>query len=134
MSQLRQQQTRLEELNVDVKIVVFDNDFMAKAYVAQSQLTWPLLLDSERKLYSAYGMLRGNSWTLYNPIAIAGYVRVILRGTPPGRPGKDWGQLGGDVVIDPDGIIRLHHVSTDPHDRPSMQQIFDVIEGNAGES
>lgn len=127
MSQLRQNQDRLDELDVQVKIVAFDNDFMAKAYVQATGLHWPLLLDCERKLYTAYGMARGSWWAIYNPVSIAKYIWLIIVGQKPGKPGSDWRQLGGDVLIDPEGIIRLHHVSADPHDRPRLREIFEVV-------
>ena len=52
----------------------------------------------------------------------------MLRGVQPGKPGEDWRQMGGDVLIDPSGIVRLHFVSSDPHDRPSLEEIFATVE------
>lgn len=129
LSQLRQQQARLDELNIRVRIVAFDDDFMAKAYALETKLTWPLLLDRERSLYAAYGMGKGSWWNIYNPISIARYILLILRGKKPGQPGGDWRQMGGDVLIDKEGIVRIHHVSSDPHDRPTMAKIFGMVEG-----
>ena len=120
MSQLRQKQERLDELNIDVKLVAFDDDFMAKAYVAETKLDWPLLLDRDRTLYAAYGVSRGSWWAIYNAVSIAHYIWLMLRGVKPGKPGEDWRQMGGDVLIDPDGIVRLHFVISNPHDRPSI--------------
>ena len=125
MSQLRHRQERLDELKIKVKIVTFDNDEMAKAYVEQTKLQWPLLLDPTRELYSAYGMGKGTLWSLSNPIAILRYVWLILRGQNLGKPGSDVFQMGGDILIDPNGIVRMHHASAGPHDRPSPKTIFD---------
>ena len=119
MSQLRQQQDRLDELNIKVKVVTFDNDSMAKAYVQENKLSWPLLLDTKRELYSAYGMEKGSLWSLANPVAIVRYVWLMLNGKNLGKPGSDLFQLGGDILIDPEGIVRMHHASIGPHDRPS---------------
>ena len=103
---------------------------MALAYVKSTQLAWPLLVDSELALYSAYGMGRGSWWSIYNPASIWKYIKLILGGQAPGRPGSDWRQLGGDVLIDPKGIVRIHHVSTDPHDRPTVDSIIETIAGS----
>lgn len=129
VSQLRQQQGRLDELNIEVKIVVFDNDFMARAYAADTKLNWPLLLDADRQLYSSYGMTRGSWWAIYNPFSIAKYLWLIILGTRPGKPGNDWRQMGGDVLIDPGGVVRIHYVSTDPHDRVAIEKIFEAASG-----
>ena len=126
MAQLRHQQRRLEELKIKIKIVTFDNVHMAKAYAEQTELEWPLLLDTKRQLYSAYGMGKGSWWSLANPVAIARYIWLILRGHA-GKPGSDLFQMGGDVLIDPDGIVRMHLASAGPHDRPSPNAIFKTV-------
>ena len=127
MSQLRQQQERLDELNIQVKIVTFDSDAMAKAYVEETKLDWPLLLDTNRELYSAYGMKRGNLWSVAKPLAVIRYVGLFLRGQKMGKPGSDLFQMGGDVLIDPAGVVRLHQASKDPHDRPSPEEILGLV-------
>lgn len=100
---------------------------MAKAYVRQTGLTWPLLVDSERELYQAYGFGKASWWKLIRPSAIFRYLLNILRGTRPGKPGKDVQQLGGDVLIDPAGKVRLVHRSEHPHDRPSPESLLKII-------
>jgi alkyl hydroperoxide reductase subunit AhpC len=129
LSQLRQQESELTERNIKVKVVTFDADFMALAYVKETNLAWPLLKDTELSLYTAYGMGRGTWWDIYNPISVLNYLRLIFTGKGPGKPGRDWRQLGGDVLIDPEGIIRLHYVSADPHDRPSVDSILTLASG-----
>ena len=124
MSQLRQQQERLDELKIKVKIIAFDDQLMARAYAEQTNLPWPILLDLKRELYSAYSMEKGSWWDLYNPVSIVRYIGLILRGKNIGKPSSDWYQMGGDVLIDPRGIVRLHHVSSNPHDRPSVADIL----------
>lgn len=128
MSQLRQQETRLKELEIQVYVVTFDADFMAIAYLNEIGLPWPLLLDSQQSLYRDYGMAQGSWWSLYGVPSIWKYLKLIGSGRWPGRPGKDWSQLGGDVLIDPQGIVRFHYVSTGPHDRPAVESLMAVVE------
>ena len=127
MSQLWQQKTRLEELKVDVKIVTFDNDVMAQAYLKSSKINWPLLLDPDQALFKAYGLQQGSWQSIYGLGSILKYLKLIFAGQTPGRPGKDWRQLGGDVLVSPDGIVRLHYRSDSPHDRPSVDSIISLI-------
>ncbi len=100
---------------------------MAVAYVQSTGLTWPLLLDADRQLYRAYGMTRGSWSQIYGPTSIAKYLKLMAAGRQPGKPGSDWRQLGGDVLIDPDGIVRVHHISTSPHDRPSIKAVVNLV-------
>lgn len=128
MAQLRQHESKLNELKIDVKIVTFDADFMAISYVNETKLQWPLLLDKSMQLYKAYGMEQGSWWSISNPLAIWKYVLLILKGRMPGKPGSNLRQMGGDVLIDPNKIVRLHYTSTDPHDRPAVEQILNIVE------
>lgn len=121
---------RLEAHGVAVVVVTFDTGPLAEAYVRQTALEWPLLADPERKLYRAYGMLHGRAWDLYGPPAIWCYLKLLTRGRRLHRPGSDVSQLGGDVVVDPSGIVRLHHVGSGPADRPTVESILAVVEGN----
>ena len=130
MSQLRQKRGRLSELKIVAKIVAFDDHSMAKAYADETDLDWPILFDRDRKLYAAYGMEKGSYWNIYNPIAMVRYIGLFLRGAKIGKPGSDWFQLGGDILIDPHGFIRMHHVSKDPLDRPSPKLIFNTVESS----
>ena len=91
------------------------------------KIEWPLLRDADMQLYRRYGMHRGHWWDLFGPGSIWKYLKLIFSGHRPGQPGKDWQQLGGDILIDPDGIIRLHYVSETPHDRPDVDQILQQI-------
>lgn len=113
---------------MDVKVVTFDDLWRAQAYVRETDLKWPLLVDSQRQLYQAYQFQRVGWWKLIRPIAIFRYLLNILRGTFPGKPGRDVKQLGGDVLIDPQGVIQLIHASQHPHDRPKPQDLVRLIE------
>ena len=127
MSQLRQQEKSLQQSGVQVAVVTFDADFMALAYVKETQLPWPLLVDKDRELYRRYQMTRGGWWSIYGPLSIWRYIRLVLRHRRWHDPGSDYRQLGGDVLIDPEGIVRLHFVSSSPHDRPTPEAILDVV-------
>lgn len=124
---MRQQQETLHGLGVQVAIVTFENTALARAYVEDTELVWPLLVDENRSLYHAYGMERGRWWQIYSPSTLWTYLRLMLQGRRLEASGEDVNQLGGDVLIDPAGIVRLHHVSADPADRPSVERLLAVI-------
>ena len=78
-------------------VVTFEKDFFARSYVAETALTWPLLVDDTRETYRNYGMLSASFWDIWGP--------------------KKWWafyQRGGDVLIDLNGIVSLHHVGAGP--------------------
>jgi len=36
-------------------------------------------------------------------------------------------QQGGNVLIDPNGIVRVHHVGRGPADRPSVDRLIAAV-------
>ena len=111
----------------EVKVVTFDSEKLAREYRAKFNLSWPLLLDPELELYRANGMDKGSWWALASPRRIMRYLGDIFSGSLPGKKGKDIRQLGGDIVIDPDGLVQLFHPSQTPHDRPSANDIVELV-------
>ncbi len=95
------------------------------AYVRDTQLTWPLLVDHERTLYQAYGMHQGTWWNLYGPSTIGVYLKLLWRGRRLQRPGSDVHQLGGDVLIDPEGIVNIQYTGVGPADRPKISTLLE---------
>ena len=126
MSQLWQSEAEFESLGIEVKVVTFDSPSMGKRYAQQRDARWPMLHDQDRKLYHAYGFGRASLAKLMGPVAVLKYIPQILTGHS-GTPGKDIFQMGGNVLIDPDGIVKMHHVSDQPHDRPTANKILDFI-------
>ena len=117
----------MRDAALTVLIVTFETPEYANAYVTETGLTWPLLIDETRELYRAYGMERGRWWQIWGWSSWRVYMRLMLRGRRLRRPTGETSQLGGDVLIDPDGIVRLHHVSAGPADRPDVDDIFQVM-------
>lgn len=86
-----------------------------------------MLLDGEQQLYQHYGFPRAGWWTLLKPIVTWKYLVNIFTGNLPGPAGKDIRQLGGNVLINPDGVVAMNHVSADPHDRPNAEEILGMV-------
>lgn len=124
---MRQHESELAALNTAVCIVTFEAGFLAMAYVRETQLAWPLLVDEERSLYHAYDMERGTTWNVLGPASMWAYTKLIARGNRPRAAHADPFQLGGDVLIDPAGIVRLHHVGSGPADRPPVESLLAPI-------
>ena len=107
--------------------VTFESNSAALAYARDTDLQWPMLIDESRSLYTAYGMNRGSWWDIYGPQSWWIYGKLLAKGRRLQRPRGNFDQLGGDVLIDPEGIVRLHHVGRGPADRPSVAAIVAKI-------
>ncbi len=115
--------------------MTFETQQQAQRYVAEIELDWPMLVDVERTIYRAYDLEpRASIWNLFRPTFWPHYLGLVMRGRRVRKPTGDIYQLGGNVLIDPDGIVRLHRSSTNPLDRPSPEQLLRVIQGGQNSS
>ena len=124
---MRRHESEFDKLGVRVLVVTFEARERAQAYLRETGLQWPLLIDGQRALYSAYGMGRGRWWAIWGPATLWAYLKLIGRGQRPQRPTGDIHQLGGDILVDPMGMVALHHVGKGPADRPAVAALFERI-------
>jgi hypothetical protein len=127
---LREIENEINELGVQVLVVTFEAESVAQAYVHDTELQWPLLIDESRELYKAYDMQHGKWWDIYGPSAWWIYAKLLVKGRRMVASHSDFEQLGGDVLIDPEGIVRMHHVGKGPSDRPDVSSIIARIKMN----
>jgi alkyl hydroperoxide reductase subunit AhpC len=125
---LRDKENELNRLNLKVVVVTFENDFLAHCYVEDTALTWPILIDATREVYKGYGMLTASFWDIWGFKTWRVYFRELLKGNKPKKSDGDIYQRGGDVLIDPAGVVQLHHIGEGPADRPSVENILKVID------
>ncbi len=82
-------------------------------------------VDPQRRAYRAWGL--GRTIALLNPGTLRLYARALLRGAS-WRPHQwDIGQLGGDAVIDSNGVVRLWHPERSPDDRPPVEALLEAL-------
>ena len=129
MLQLQQASDEFEHRGVKILVITFETSEHAREYSEEFSLKWPLLIDQGRRLYSAYGMGTGRWRKLLGPKACLTYVRLLIGGRRLRRVHGDVRQLGGNVVIDAEGVVRFHHVAHSPADRPNVTRLLNVIDG-----
>jgi hypothetical protein len=105
-------------------VVTFENDFLARSYVEETSLAWPLLVDDTREMYRNYGMLSASVWDIWGPKTWWAYLKEVTKGESLRKPEGDIYQRGGDVLMDPNGIVSLHHIGTGPADRPTVESLL----------
>jgi len=124
---LRDHEDEFTKRNVKIAVVTFENDLLARSYVAETSLTWPLLVDDTRETYRNYGMFSASFRDVWGPKTWWAYIRGLIKGEKLRRSEGDIYQRGGDVLIDPNGIVSLHHVGVGPADRPAIETILNNI-------
>lgn len=124
---MRENQDELDSLNVNIIVVTFEENFLSRSYVEETSLSWPLIIDESRDLYRGYGMLAASFWDIWGPKTWLVYLKEIMKGQKLKKSDSDVMQRGGDVLIDPEGKVQLHHVGDGPADRPEVSVILKTI-------
>jgi len=125
--QLQEHEDEIESMGMNVVGLTFESRSLALAYTEETGMRWPMLVDDARRLYQRYGMVRGRWRDILGWSAWRIYAQLLLRGRRLRRTSGDVRQLGGDVVVDPAGIVRLLHVGAGPADRPSVESLLDFV-------
>ena len=126
MAQLRQHSAEFESLSARIALISLGPALGARAWLEETGAPFTLLLDPDRAAYRAYGLdaSLSRSW---GPKVWWQYARLLLSGRKWRGIQGDSGQLGGDFIVDTNGIIQLAYRSHDPTDRPSVSQLLTVL-------
>lgn len=88
-----------------------------------------ILADEDRTTYKLAGAIRGSATELFKPeVFLKGIVRSARGGVVQGRPVGDVAQLGGTLIVMPDGTIPWSHMSRDASDNASIDEIVAALE------
>ncbi|MBA3736729.1 MAG: AhpC/TSA family protein [Actinobacteria bacterium] len=99
---------RLDDLNAVAIFVVHDQpELVRRTMLADLDVPFPIAVDIERVFYDAWGLGRGSLFaTWLSPRVWLSYGRLLVRGGERYRgSGRDTLQLGGDFVIDSNGVV-----------------------------
>ena len=88
----------------------------------------PVLADEERVSYRAAGAKTGSVTDLFNPMVVAkGALTGLREKTIQTRTIGDANQLGGALVVAPDGRITWSHMSKDAGDNATPEEILAAV-------
>jgi peroxiredoxin len=122
-------QEEFSQLNTRVYIISFGTLPALQQWMKETCNSFDVLLDRDRAVYKAYQLERSRlrSW---HPRVVWIYIkRWFQRGEFFDSHGDDTSQLGGDFIVDKNGILRLVHPSHDPTDRPPVDDLLAVLRG-----
>ncbi len=128
MAQLCRRESELTGLGVVVRVISFDAPSETRAWKEDVCPGFEILSDEAHDVYRAYGMGHSlfRSWT---PRTVLFYVRALLSGRHWRGIRGDPNQLGGDVIVNPDGTFRLYHPSQSATDRQAVDEMIALLRG-----
>lgn len=125
---MRDHEEEFSKRDVKIVVVTFETGFLARSYVEDTSLTWPLLIDDTRETYRNYGMLSASFWDVWGPKTWWALLKEIVKGKKLIKSEGDIYQRGGDVLIGPGGTVHLHQIGVGPGDRPTVEALLDKID------
>lgn len=115
----------------DVAVVTFTDTERLLEYSEMHDLDVPVLTDPSRAAYKAYGLGRGSVRRVWGWRATRHYWNIVRKGSMRDlrRPVEDSLQLGGDFVVDPEGILIYGFWGDGPDDRPPVDDLIRAVTG-----
>jgi hypothetical protein len=90
----------------------------------------PVLADEERTSYRIAGLGRGSVTQLVGPRSVLSGVRHGARsGVVQGRPIGDVAQLGGEMIVTPDGTVAWSHAQQHAGDTMAPDDLLAALRG-----
>jgi len=87
-----------------------------------------VLADEQRESYKAAGTKRASATNLVGPRVVArGALATVRTKQLQTRTIGDRAQLGGALVVAPDGSVAWSHISEDPSDNASPEEILAAL-------
>ena len=120
-------QRTLDQLRINVLPISFQRPLVRTLPAAGNPPPVDYFLDLEKSLYHHYGMFSAGFWDLWGPRSWLAYLKLLAKGQKLIKTEGDVEQRGGEVVIDPAGTIRLHHIGSGPGDRPDIDSVLAMI-------
>ena len=119
---------QFEEIGFHVILVGLGTAEQAEKFRAELSLSFPVICDPQKKLYSLYGLGRGTVRTMASATVLIKGLRAMYQGHTPGIPRGDVMQMPGVFLIDTDGTIRYAYYSKDVSDHPPVDTLLALNE------
>jgi alkyl hydroperoxide reductase subunit AhpC len=122
-------QNEFAALNTRVFVITFGTLPAIQQWMSETCADFTVLLDRERTVYNAYGLERSRL-RAFSPRTLWLYATRHLRGKQMhSSHGDDTSQLGGDFIVDKNGLLCLAYPSHDPVDRPPVETLLKILQG-----
>lgn len=123
---------QLDEADASVVFVTFDDpEPVRRGLLHGLDVPYPVLVDRERVAYRAWGLRRSSIAGIWlDPRVWARYASLVLHGERMRTLGSDTLQLGGDFVLDGDGVV-VYARPQRRDDRPPVGELLRALRSAA---
>lgn len=116
--------------DTDVVLITFATQPNLAPYLERHDLPFPVLTDPDLTAYNAFGIGRGTIRRVWGWRMVRRYIEIYREQgfEKPGKATEDTLQLGGNFIVDPEGILIYGYWGEGPDDRPAIQELIDTVE------
>ena len=126
--QLHRARAQFEQAGANLVLIGQGTPRQAAHFRRRQGIQLPVLADEERVSYEAAGAKSAGLLDLWHPKVVAkGAVTGVREKTIQTRTIGDANQLGGALVIAPDGKVIWSHMSEDASDNASPEEILAAV-------
>lgn len=112
---------------VNVVVLSFvENEHWAAAWIDETNMPYPLLMDRDKRSYQAFGLENSvaGAWSLRT---LWFYTKAFFSGRQLKGIKGDPNQLGGDFIIDQSGKLSYIYRSKASIDRPAIEDVLQEL-------
>jgi peroxiredoxin len=133
--QLHRDREKFEEAGARLVLIGQGTPEEGAHFLKEQRVDLPLLVDKSRESYRRAGTKTATFSELLGPVVVAkGILSSIRNRKPQGRTVGHPAQLGGVLVITPDGSIPYAHLSDDASDNPPNEEVLKAVRAVTAES
>ena len=130
--QLHRDRDRFEASGARLAVIGQGRPAQAADFRRSQKLEIPLLVDGKREAYKAAGTKIATASELLGPsVLLKGLKRGLSTRVRQGRTIGHPAQLGGVLVVAPDGTIPYAHLADDAGDNPPNDEVLEAVEAAA---
>lgn len=125
--QLHRERFAIHDRGAEIVMIGNGAPNFAKAFQEDFSITTPILVDPSLESYRALGMRRGIFATLFSGKVLLHAARALRGGFRQGKTRGDHFQLGGVLVVRPDGVVLYRYQSETAGDHPPLADIIAAL-------
>jgi len=127
VTQLRDKAVDFEKAGARVVLVGMGPPKESEEFLKKFSIPFEMICDPDRKLYEAYGLKRMGVLGFFSPSLALKSLSTVAKGNLVGIPEGDVKQLAGVFIIDITGHVMFRHLSPDPADFASAENVLTAI-------
>jgi hypothetical protein len=125
--QLHRDRKKFDATGVNLVMIGHGTVAQARDFKQSRNIDVQLLVDSKRRAYKEAGTKMASLSDLFGPtVVLKGIASAAKLRTTQGRTIGNAAQLGGVLVVTPDGRVTYAHIADDASDNPPNEEVLEA--------